>query len=63
MAVTEERGPGRPPKAQATKALIVFRPAVLLERLRRAAAAEGTDVSALLCRLAEHYLKRRGGRQ
>jgi len=44
--------------------LIVFRPATLLERLRRAAAVEGTDVSALLCRIAERYLKRRkGGRR
>jgi hypothetical protein len=55
------RGPGRPPKAAAAKTLIVFRPAGLLARLRRAAMAEGTDISALLCRLAEHYLSRRKG--
>jgi hypothetical protein len=58
--VDEERGPGRPPKERAVKRLIVFRPASLLARLQRAAAAEGLDVSALLCRLAEHYLKRKG---
>jgi len=55
----KRRGPGRPPKGDAIKALIVFRPSALLGRLRRAAAAKGTDVSALLCQLAEAYLKRR----
>jgi hypothetical protein len=58
------RGPGRPPKAPAIKALVVFRPSTLLTRLQRAAEAEGIDVSALLCRLAENFLKRRtGGRR
>jgi hypothetical protein len=62
--VSNERGPGRPAKAPAAKALIVFRPAALLARLREAALAEGTDLSALLCRLAERYLKRhKGGRR
>ncbi len=39
-------------------------PEGLWVRLKVAAAEERTDVSALLCRLAEEYLKRRkGGRQ
>ncbi len=59
-----KRGPGRPPKTTATKMLVVFRPPDLLARLRRAAEDKGLDVSALLCRLAENYLKRRkGGRR
>jgi hypothetical protein len=49
---------GRRAKDRAERRLIVFRPASLLARLQQAARAEGTDLSALLCRLAETYLKR-----
>jgi len=59
-----KRGPGRPPKGTATRTLVVLRPANLLARLRRAAEAKGLDVSALLSRLAESYLKSpKGGRR
>jgi hypothetical protein len=35
----------------------------LLKRLKHSAVEEGTDVSALLCRLAEAYLKTKEGRR
>jgi hypothetical protein len=57
---------GRPPKEDTPmgprrKTSIVI-PDGLLQRLKFAALAERTDVSSLLCRLAEGYLKRKGGR-
>jgi len=52
------RGRGRPPKEKAIKRLIVFRPASLYTRLSVIARAAGTDVSALVSRLVDTYLKR-----
>jgi hypothetical protein len=57
---------GRPPKGDTpmgprTKTSLVI-PEGLLQRLKFAALEERTDVSSLLCRLAELYLKRKGGR-
>jgi hypothetical protein len=57
------RGPGRPSKGAKVKRLIVFRPPALLARLQQTATAEGMDLSALLCRLADGYLKRRDRRR
>jgi hypothetical protein len=54
----QRRGRGRPPKEKATKRLIVFRPASLFTRLTVAARAAGTDVSALVSRIVDAYLKR-----
>jgi len=52
------RGRGRPAKEPAAKRIIVFRPAELFTRLRQAARAANTDVSALLSRIVHDYLKR-----
>ena len=50
-------------KKPKTKTSIVI-PEGLLRELKFAALEERTDVSALLCRLAEEYLKaRKGGRR
>ncbi len=58
---------GRKPKEETTgprlKTSLVI-PARLLRELKFAVLEERTDVSSLLCRLAEDYLKRRkGGRR
>jgi len=58
----QRRARGRPPKAPATKRLIVFRPPELWARLQRAARTTGVDVSALLCDIVERFLKTRRGR-
>ena len=56
-----QRRRGRPSKGKAARTSVVLRPPYLLERLQRSADEEGTDVSGLLRRLAEAYLKRRKG--
>ena len=56
-----QRRRGRPSKGKAARTSVVLRPPYLLERLQRAADEEETDVSGLLRRLAEAYLKRRKG--
>jgi len=52
---------GRPSKGPARRRVIVFRPPDLWTRLQRAARDTGLDVSTLLCRLAETYLRRHRG--
>jgi predicted DNA-binding ribbon-helix-helix protein len=60
--------PTRPKRREATTELrrktSLVLPESLWVRLKVAAAEERTDVSALLCRLAEDYLKsRKGGKR
>ena len=61
MAKPRGRDKGEPPRARTSVVL----PEALLVRLKIAAAEERTDVSALLARAAEDYLKARkaGGRR
>jgi hypothetical protein len=55
-------GRGNPRAERRVKTSLVL-PESLWIRLKVAAAEERTDVSAILCRLAEQYLKtRKGGR-
>lgn len=57
----KERGEKTPEPRRKTSLVL---PESLWVRLKVAAAEERTDVSALLCRLAEEYLKtRKGGRR
>lgn len=49
------------PEERARTSLVI--PQALLVRLKVAAAEERTDVSSLLCRLAEAFLKARKGAQ
>jgi hypothetical protein len=56
-------GRGKPRAERRVKTSLVL-PESLWIRLKVAAAEERTDVSAILCRLAEQYLKtRKGGRR
>ena len=57
------KGQKRDPKEHMARTSLVI-PEQLLVRLKHAAVEERTDVSALLCRIAEEWLaKRKGGRR